>query len=135
MHPVFRAIDADVPADGRLLFINTNHGFFCHRDFIADSFFEASQINALFAPGREGRRDRRDHRGSRSDPSACREPGPLRPVAAGAVRLLERRRSGPTALPVAGTAPTISSRCLAVPQRPGRDATVACSTAGAEPRS
>ena len=29
------------------MFFNTNHGFFCDRDFIADSFFEASQINDL----------------------------------------------------------------------------------------
>ena len=44
------------PADAKLMLLNTNHGFFCHRDFVADSFFEASQINALFlgADGKKG---------------------------------------------------------------------------------
>lgn len=42
--PVFRWIDRELPADARLLFLNTNKGFFCRRDYLADSFFEASQI-------------------------------------------------------------------------------------------
>ncbi len=46
VHPVFEAID-ELPAAARLMFLNTNHGFFCHREFVADSFFEASQINEL----------------------------------------------------------------------------------------
>ena len=29
--------------------LNNNHGFFLDRDYIADSFFEASQLNAAFA--------------------------------------------------------------------------------------
>jgi hypothetical protein len=47
VHPVFEFIDEELPPDARLLFLNTNHGFFCDREFVADSFFEASQINAL----------------------------------------------------------------------------------------
>ena len=36
--------------------LNINHGFFLDRDYIADSFFEASQINASIAAAgnREG---------------------------------------------------------------------------------
>jgi hypothetical protein len=41
--PVYAAIDA-LPTDARLLMIGTNHGFFCHRPYLADSFFEASQL-------------------------------------------------------------------------------------------
>ena len=47
VHPVFRFIDEELPRDAKLMFLNTNHGFFCHREFVADSFFEASQINDL----------------------------------------------------------------------------------------
>ena len=41
--PIFSAVDA-LPADARLLMLGTNQGFFCRREFLADSFFEASQI-------------------------------------------------------------------------------------------
>jgi hypothetical protein len=44
---VFAVIDQRLPADARLLFSNINRGFFCRRDYIADSFFEASQTAAL----------------------------------------------------------------------------------------
>lgn len=47
IHPVYRYIDEQLPEDARLMFLNTNHGFHCSRSFIADSFFEASQMNAL----------------------------------------------------------------------------------------
>jgi len=47
VHPVYRFIEEELPADARLLFLNTNHGYFCRRNFVADSFFEASQINDL----------------------------------------------------------------------------------------
>ncbi len=47
VEPVYRFIDAELPADAKLMFLNTNHGFFCAREFIADSFFEASQLQAL----------------------------------------------------------------------------------------
>jgi hypothetical protein len=42
--PVHRFIDAELPADARILFLNDNRGFFCEREYVADSFFEASQI-------------------------------------------------------------------------------------------
>jgi hypothetical protein len=45
--PVYDYINERLPADARLMFLNTNHGFFCKREFVADSFFEASQLNAL----------------------------------------------------------------------------------------
>jgi len=32
------------------MMLNTNQGFFCERDSIADSFFEASQLGALLSP-------------------------------------------------------------------------------------
>ena len=56
VHPAFRYIHEDLPEDARLMFLNTNHGFFCDREFIADSFFEASQINDLLRSkrGKEG---------------------------------------------------------------------------------
>jgi len=41
--PVDRFV-ASLPAGARLLLLNTNQGFFLERDFVADSFFEASQI-------------------------------------------------------------------------------------------
>lgn len=42
--PVFAFIDAELPRDARILMLNTNQGFFCRREYLADSFFEASQI-------------------------------------------------------------------------------------------
>lgn len=47
VHPVYRFINESLPAQARLLMVNTNHGFFCHRDYLADSFFEASQTRQL----------------------------------------------------------------------------------------
>jgi hypothetical protein len=47
VHPAFQYIREDLPEEAKLMFLNTNHGFFCDREFIADSFFEASQINDL----------------------------------------------------------------------------------------
>lgn len=43
-HPVFRFIDEQLPRDARVLVLNTNQVFFCQREVLADSFFEASQI-------------------------------------------------------------------------------------------
>jgi hypothetical protein len=48
--PVYRFINQHLPPDARLLFLNTNQGFFCDREYIADSFFEASQIADWLAP-------------------------------------------------------------------------------------
>jgi hypothetical protein len=42
--PVYRFIRSDLPADARLLLLNTNHCFYCERDYVADSFFHASQV-------------------------------------------------------------------------------------------
>ncbi len=50
VHPVYRFVNAELPSDARLLFVNHNQGFFCDRELIADSFFEASQIADWLAP-------------------------------------------------------------------------------------
>lgn len=42
--PVHRFIGEELPEDARILFVNTNQGFFSARPYLADSFFEASQI-------------------------------------------------------------------------------------------
>jgi hypothetical protein len=42
--PIYTYVDRRLPPDARLLLVNTNFGYFVARDFIADSFFEASQI-------------------------------------------------------------------------------------------
>lgn len=47
VHPIYRFINETLPDDSRLLMLNTNHGFFCHREYLADSFFEASQTSEL----------------------------------------------------------------------------------------
>lgn len=44
VHPVYPWIDNNLPETAKLLLINTNHGFWVRRSYIADSFFEASQI-------------------------------------------------------------------------------------------
>lgn len=53
---VFGFINRELPPDAKLLFLNVNRGFFSEREFIADSFFEASQIAAWLgeAADREG---------------------------------------------------------------------------------
>jgi hypothetical protein len=50
VHPRWRAVARWVSADGRILFVHTNLGFFCERDFVADSFFEASQVSEMLRP-------------------------------------------------------------------------------------
>ena len=47
--PVFLYINENVPRDAVVLFVGANRSFFCHRDFLADSMFEASQIEAWLA--------------------------------------------------------------------------------------
>jgi hypothetical protein len=42
--PVYQFINEKLPADARLLCLNTNQGFFLNRGYLADSCFEASQI-------------------------------------------------------------------------------------------
>lgn len=43
--PVFRFVDEALPPDARLLLLHTNQGFFLERDYLSDSFFQASQIS------------------------------------------------------------------------------------------
>jgi hypothetical protein len=45
--PHCRFVNAELPPDARILMLDTNRSFFCHRDFLADSLFQASQMNAL----------------------------------------------------------------------------------------
>jgi len=40
----FAFMNRELPMNTRLLFLNTNYGFYSEREYIADSFFEASQI-------------------------------------------------------------------------------------------
>jgi hypothetical protein len=50
---VFQTIN-QLPADAKILMLQSNEGFYCRREFIADTFFEASQISAwLDAPAAE----------------------------------------------------------------------------------
>lgn len=41
--PVFDVVDT-LPTDAKILMLHTNQGYFCRREYLADSFFEASQI-------------------------------------------------------------------------------------------
>ncbi len=50
--PVFQYVNRELPANARLLFLNTNTGFFCRREYMADSFFEASQVNTFLLRNR-----------------------------------------------------------------------------------
>ncbi len=50
VHPVYRFVNDHLPPDALLLFLGTNQRFFCDREALADSFFEASQIAAWLAP-------------------------------------------------------------------------------------
>jgi len=48
---LYHFIDDRLPPDARLMLLNTNQGFFVDREYVADSFFEASQMNALILEG------------------------------------------------------------------------------------
>jgi hypothetical protein len=50
--PVYEFINANLPPRARIMLLNTNHGFFCHREYVADSFFEASQMGELLRPAK-----------------------------------------------------------------------------------
>lgn len=50
VYPELAFANEHLPADARVLFLNTNQGFFCEREYLADSFFEASQIAAWLGP-------------------------------------------------------------------------------------
>jgi hypothetical protein len=45
--PMFEFINAHTPPSAKLLFLNINFGFWCEREYLADSAFEASQMNEL----------------------------------------------------------------------------------------
>ena len=45
---IFQRMD-ELPPDARVLFLSTNQGYFSPREYLADSFFEASQITAWLA--------------------------------------------------------------------------------------
>jgi len=49
----FRFVNDRLPADARVLLLNTNQAFFCDREFVSDSLFEASQLNALLLETRD----------------------------------------------------------------------------------
>jgi hypothetical protein len=50
--PIFQYVNATLPEDAKLLFLDTNQGFFCEREYVADSFFEASQVNTFLLRNR-----------------------------------------------------------------------------------
>lgn len=47
---VFDIAARELPPSARILFLNTNLGFFCPREYLADSIFEASQIGDWLRP-------------------------------------------------------------------------------------
>jgi hypothetical protein len=44
LDPVYAFVRRELPADARLLCLHTNRGFYLDREYLADSFFDASQI-------------------------------------------------------------------------------------------
>jgi hypothetical protein len=48
-HPVYTFVRHQLPPQAKLMLLNINHGFFLDREYIADSFFEASQLNELIS--------------------------------------------------------------------------------------
>jgi hypothetical protein len=51
--PVYTFVRRQLPPSAKIMLLNANHGFFLDREYIADSFFEASQLNALIGPASE----------------------------------------------------------------------------------
>ena len=112
-HPVYPWLDSNLPTGAKLLLLGTNRGFFVPREYVADSFFEASQIGAAFGdlespgsrvrPAARARRHprRRRHRGAAGALSGSSRRAGARPsvsaaqlhVAGRALRG-RRRRSG-----------------------------------------
>jgi hypothetical protein len=45
--PMFEFINAHTAPSAKLMFLNINFGFWCEREYLADSAFEASQMNEL----------------------------------------------------------------------------------------
>ena len=50
-HPVYTFVRRQLPPSAKLMLLDINHGFFLDREYIADSFFEASQMNMLMLEG------------------------------------------------------------------------------------
>jgi hypothetical protein len=46
----FAFLNHELPPDAKVLFLNTNYGFYSERAYVADSFFEASQISDWLRP-------------------------------------------------------------------------------------
>jgi hypothetical protein len=44
----FRFINTQTPLAAKVMLLNTNQGFYLDREFVSDSFFEASQLSELF---------------------------------------------------------------------------------------
>jgi hypothetical protein len=44
---VFRRLNEALPPQAKVLFVSVNRGFYCQAEILADSFFEASQVNEL----------------------------------------------------------------------------------------
>jgi hypothetical protein len=44
---MFEFINAHTAPSAKLMFLNINFGFWCEREYLADSAFEASQMNEL----------------------------------------------------------------------------------------
>lgn len=51
---IFKFINSNVRKDKKILFVKTNRGYFCDREYIADSFYAASQIQELIFEGKTG---------------------------------------------------------------------------------
>ncbi|MEO8505745.1 MAG: hypothetical protein ABI609_17755 [Acidobacteriota bacterium] len=48
--PVYRFLDQSTPRESKVLFLNTNKGFYCNREFVADAVFQSSQIADWLRP-------------------------------------------------------------------------------------
>lgn len=51
--PIHQFINNHTPLDSKILFLNNNQTFYCQRDWMADSFFEASQMNDLLRQSKD----------------------------------------------------------------------------------
>lgn len=51
--PAYAFVNQQTPPGSRLLLVNVNRGFFLKREYVADSFFEASQTAALLREARD----------------------------------------------------------------------------------
>jgi hypothetical protein len=61
--PIMGFVNRTLPPDAVIAMLNLNHRFFCDREVLADSFFEASQLSALLAGADTGAEVHRRLRG------------------------------------------------------------------------